>query len=73
MTAIVEQEMANVQSISSAQAYHIPYAKVRKILYRMLKFYLYKIFPVQESLPGDNATRLNFSLRFLVLIQVDNA
>lgn len=74
-TAIVEQEMENVQGTSSARAVsrntHIPYSTVRKILHQMLLFYPYKISSVQELLPGDAAKRLDFSLIFLARMQVD--
>lgn len=74
-TDIVEQEMENVQGTSSARAVsrhtHIPYSTVRKILHQMLQFYPYKISSVQELLPGDAATRLDFALIFLARMQVD--
>ena len=58
-----------MQGISSTrvvfQHTHIPYSTVRKILHQMLQFYSYKISSVQELLPGDEATRLDFALIFL--------
>lgn len=76
-TAIVEQEMTNMQGTSSARAISrqtdIPYSTVWKILHRILKFYPYKICPVQELLPGDAATRIEFALRFLARMEVDDA
>ena len=71
-TAIVEQEMENVQGTSSAGAVsrhkHILNSMVRKILNQMLQFYMHKISSVQELLPGDAATRLDFSLIFYKLM-----
>ena len=74
-TAIVEQEIENVQGTSSARSVsrhtQIPYSMVRKILHQMLQFYPYKISSVQELLPGDAADWKNFALIFLARMQVD--
>ena len=67
--AIVEQEMENLQGTRSTRVLsrhtHIPYSTVRKILHQMVQFYRYKISSVQEFLPGEVATRLDFALIFL--------
>ena len=73
-TAIVEQEMGNVQGTSSARAVsrhtHIPNSTVRKNLHQMLHFYRYKISSVLEFLPGDAATRFYFAFIILARMKV---
>ena len=71
VAAIVEQKMENVQFTSSARTVDIPYSTVRKILHQMLQFHPYKISSIQELLPGNAATRLDFSLIFLAQMQGD--
>ena len=74
-TAVVKQELENMQGTSSARAVsqhtHMPYWTMKKILHQLLLFYLYKISSVEELLPGDVATRLDFSLIFLARMQVN--
>ena len=75
-TAVVDQATANTQGNSSARSISkqtdIPFSTVQKILRKIIKFYPYKITSNQQLLPGDRNTRLEFALRFLARLEVDD-
>lgn len=67
-TAIVEPSGTSEVGPSAcgvAQELDIPYATVRKILTKVIQFYLYKISRHQQLLPADAQQRLDFAVTVL--------
>ncbi|GFW39649.1 uncharacterized protein TNCV_3188201 [Trichonephila clavipes] len=53
------------------EALDLPRSTVQKIMRNILRYYPYKLQPVQEVVPHDFKTRHMFSLQFLARLEVD--
>ncbi|GFW76285.1 uncharacterized protein TNCV_1580641 [Trichonephila clavipes] len=72
---VEEDKASNVQASTSvrhvAEALYLSRSTVQKIMRNILRYYPYKLQPVQELLPHDFETRHLFSLQFLARLEVD--